>query len=340
MKSYRIESFGLDGLRLHEGPDPAPGPGQVCVDVRAVSLNYRDLLMVEGSYNPRLALPLVPCSDGVGLVSAAGPGVDAALVGQRVAGCFAQGWLAGAPPLDVHGTTLGGPLPGMLSERVVLAASGVVPIPAYLSDLEAACLPCAGVTAWQALHEHGGLRPGEWVLVQGTGGVSTFALQLAKLAGARVIVTSRSEAKLERARELGADETIHSSATPRWGKRAREISGFGVDLVVEVGGTATWGESLSALRPGGRLAVIGVLSGRELSLDLAPILMRQLRLQGIFVGSRHMFEALNLALSAHRLRPLIDAVFPFAEAPEAFRALERAEHQGKLAIQVSDPARG
>lgn len=334
MKSFRIESFGIEGLRVHEGPEPMPGPGEVRVEVAAVSLNYRDLLMVQGRYNPRLALPLVPCSDGVGVVSALGPGVSGLALGERVAGCFAQGWASGPPPGDVHQSTLGGPLPGMLSEQVVLAASGVVRVPDYLSDHEAACLPCAGVTAWQALHEHGGLRPGEWVLVQGTGGVSSFALQLAKQAGARVVVTSRSAAKLERARALGADATILSSEVTAWGKRARELSGGGVDLVVEVGGAETWSESLSALRAGGRVAVIGVLSGREVHLDMAPILMRGLRLQGVFVGSRLMFEALNAALSAHELRPLVDTSFPFEAAPEAFRALERGEHQGKLTIAV------
>jgi NADPH:quinone reductase-like Zn-dependent oxidoreductase len=334
VKSYRIESFGLEGLTLHEGPELEPGPGQVVVALEAASLNYRDLLMVRGHYNPRLKLPVVPCSDGAGTVRRLGAGVVGFEVGQRVAGCFAQGWLDGRPPADAHAKTLGGPLDGALAEELLVEATGLVAIPEHLSAVEAACLPCAGVTAWSALHGAGGLRPGEWVLVQGTGGVSTFALQLAKLAGARVIVTSRSEAKLERARSLGADATILTPKTPRWGKAARELSGGGVDLVVEVGGAGTWAESLSACRSGARVAVIGVLSGRETQLDVAPILMRQLRLQGVFVGSRADFSALNAALTAHVLRPLVDRTFAFAEAKEAFGVMERGEHQGKLVIEI------
>lgn len=334
MRSYRIETFGLEGLKVHEGPALEPGPGQVVVGLEAASLNYRDLLMVKGLYNPRLKLPVVPCSDGAGVIARLGPGVEGLSVGQRVAGCFAQGWLAGRSPADAHQRTLGGPLDGALAEELLVDASGLVPIPEHLSPAEAACLPCAGVTAWSALHGAGGLRPGEWVLVQGTGGVSTFALQLAKLAGARVVVTSRSEAKLERARGLGADATILTPETPRWGKAARELSGGGVDLVVEVGGAGTWGESLAACRSGARVAVIGVLSGRETQLDVAPILMRQLRLQGVFVGSRADFLALNAAVAAHELRPVVDRRFAFAEAKEAFGVMERGEHQGKLVIEV------
>ncbi|MBL4848124.1 MAG: NAD(P)-dependent alcohol dehydrogenase [Planctomycetes bacterium] len=334
MKSYRIDRFGLAALEQSEGSEFEPGPGQVVVGVEAVSLNYRDLLMVRGEYNPRLRLPLVPCSDGAGTILRVGEGVEDAEVGQRVAGCFAQGWLGGEPPAGVHALTLGGPRDGMLAEEVLLESAGVVPLPAHLSPGEAACLPCAGVTAWSALHKGGGLRSGEWVLIQGTGGVSTFALQLAKLAGARIIVTSRSEAKLERARALGADETILIPATPRWGKAARELSEGGVHLVVEVGGAETWGESLSACRTGARVAVIGVLSGREAKIDFAPVLMRQLRLQGVFVGSRADFMALNAAVEAYELRPLVDRTFAFGAAREAFEALERAEHQGKLVIDV------
>lgn len=334
MRRYRIERFGLSGLELSEGPALVPGPGQVVVKVEAASLNFRDLLMVRGEYNPRLKLPVVPCSDGAGVVARVGPGVAELDVGQRVAGCFAQGWLDGRPPADAHAKTLGGPLDGSLAEEILLDAHGVVPVPEHLSAVEAACLPCAGVTAWSAIHGSGGLRPGEWVLVQGTGGVSTFALQLAKLAGARVIATSRSEAKLERARSLGADATILTPETPRWGKAARELSGGGVDLVVEVGGAGTWAESLSACRSGARVAVIGVLSGRETQLDVAPILMRQLRLQGVFVGSRADFLALNAALAAHELRPVVDRTFPMAEARAAFEVMERGEHQGKLVIET------
>ncbi len=335
MRAYEIQRFGLDGLALVDRPDPEPGPGQVVVAVEACSLNYRDLLMAKGAYNPRQRLPLVPLSDGVGRVEAVGEGVTRVAVGDRVAGIFAQGWLAGGFNPAARATTLGGPLDGMLAERVALSAEGVVPVPAHLSAAQAACLPCAGVTAWNALFAKGRLQAGQSVLLLGTGGVSIFALQLAKAAGARCIITSSSDEKLERARALGADEGINYRAEPEWDKRVRAMTdGRGVDLVVEVGGADTLPRSINAAAFDGRVAIIGVLAGVETALPVTSILMKQVRLLGVLVGSREMFEELNRAIALHGLEPVVDRVLPFAQAPEAFAAMARAEHFGKIAIEV------
>lgn len=336
MRAYEIQRFGLDGLALVDRPDPEPGPGQVLVAVQACSLNYRDLLMAKGAYNPRQPLPLVPLSDGVGRVEAVGPDVNRVAVGDRVAGIFAQGWLAGGFSPQARSTTLGGPLDGMLAERVVLSAEGVVPVPAHLSAEQAACLPCAGVTAFNALFEKGRLRAGQSVLLLGTGGVSIFALQLAKAAGARCIITSSSDEKLERARDLGADEGINYRSQPEWDKRVRALTdGRGVDVVVEVGGADTLPKSISAVAFDGRVALIGVLAGVKSALPVTSILMKQARLLGVLVGSREMFEALNRTIQMHGIEPVVDRVVPFDQAPGAFAAMERAEHFGKIAIQVA-----
>lgn len=351
MRAWEVRgSFGLDRLELAERPDPEPGPGEVLLRMRAASINFRDYLMVEGRYDPKQPLPLVPCSDGVGEVAAVGPGVGPGAEGlapglaegDRVAPIFAQGWLAGRPRREDVRTTLGGPLDGTLTELMVVRAQGVVPVPEHLSDEEAAALPCAAVTAWNALTsagsgggEAGPVRAGDTVLTLGTGGVSIFALQLARLLGARVIVTSSSDAKLERARELGAWEGVNYREVPEWGRRVRELTGgVGVDRVIEVGGGDTLPKSLQAVRSGGTISLIGVLSGRPTELDVAAILMRSIRIQGVLVGSREHFEDLNRALAQHRLRPVVDRVFPFGEAPEAFRHLAAGRHFGKVAVAI------
>ncbi len=338
MKSYLIDgSFGLDHLRMVERPTPTPGYGQVLVRVKATSLNARDLMTVTGVYNPRQPLPLVPLSDGAGQVEAVGPGVQRVAVGDRVAGIFAQGWLSGPPTKEKLSTTLGGPLDGMLSEQVVLSAEGLVKIPAYLSFEEAATLPCAAVTAWSALVTEGNLRAGEWVLVQGTGGVSIFALQIAKLCGARVIVTSSSDEKLAKARALGADEGINYKSTPDWEKRAKAITqNLGVDHVVEVGGAGTLARSLRAVKIGGTVSVIGVLSGPSSDWSVIPILMQQVRLQGVLVGHRESFEALNRAFDAAKTKPVIDKVFPFSEARAALEYMASGAHLGKIVVRVDE----
>jgi len=337
MRAWEIQQrFGLDALALVERGDSRPGPGQVAVRVRAASLNYRDLLTVEGAYNPKQPLPLVPLSDGAGEVTAVGPAVTRVKVGERVAGIFNQQWISG-PPLREHvRSSLGGPLDGLLAEQVVLDAEGVVPLPEHLSFEEGACLPCAAVTAWNALVEQGGLAAGQTLLVLGTGGVALFALQLARALGARVIVLSSSDAKLERARDLGATETVNYRATPDWDRRVKELTGgVGVDHVLELGGAETLLRSLRAVRMGGQVSLVGSLSGLEATLNLALVFMRGVRLQGVLVGSREMFEAMNAVIVRHRLRPVIDRVLDFEEAPAAFEHLKSQSHFGKVVVRVA-----
>ncbi|MFE8595935.1 NAD(P)-dependent alcohol dehydrogenase [Archangium violaceum] len=336
MRVYEIRGgFGLDKLVYAERPDPEPGPMQVRVRVKATSLNYRDLMMVEGRYNPRQKLPLVPNSDGAGVVDAVGPGVTRVKVGDRVMGLFAQAWLAGEPSRQVQGSTLGGPQDGALADTMLLHEDGAIPTPAHLTDEEASTLPCAAVTAWSALVTQGGIKAGDTVLLQGTGGVSIFALQIARMMGARVILTSSRDDKLERARALGAHEGINYVTTPDWDKTARTLTGgTGVDHVVEVGGAGTFEKSLRAVRLGGTVSVIGVLSGGAGAMALTPILMGNLRVQGVFVGHRQSFEALNRALTLHGVRPVVDRVFPFAETRAAFEHLKSGAHFGKVVIRV------
>jgi NADPH:quinone reductase-like Zn-dependent oxidoreductase len=336
MKVYEIrDRFGLDALKVTDYPQPQPGHQEILLKVRAVSLNYRDLLVVKGIYNPKMPLPRVPVSDGVGEVVQVGPGVTRVKTGQRVAGIFMQKWLAGDVNEARARSALGGAIDGMLAEYVVLNEEGVVAVPEHLSDEEAATLPCAAVTAWQGLVTDGQVKPGDSVLVQGTGGVSLFALQFARLAGARVLITSSSDAKLQRARELGAAEGINYKTTPEWGERVRELTGGrGVDHVVEVGGAGTLGQSLRAVRMGGQISLIGILASGTGQVNPLPILMKRVRVQGVFVGPRQTFEDMNRAITAHNLRPVVDRVFPFAEAVEALRYLESAAHFGKVCIRL------
>ena len=335
MKAFEIQRFGLDGLALVERPDPVPPPAHVLVRVRAASLNYRDLLTIQGLYNPKQPLPLTPFSDGAGEVVGTGDGVTRVKVGDRVAGSFFQRWLSGRPTKAKLLSALGGPLPGMLCDLVVLHEDGLVHVPVHLSDEEAATLPCTGVTAWSALVEQGGLRGGEAVVVLGTGGVSVFALQIAKLVGARVIVTSSSEAKLERARSLGADETIDYKKVPDWEKKVRELTGGeGADHVLEVGGGGTFAKSVRATRVGGTISLIGVLAENSTEVNLNPILMQNIRVQGVIVGSRETFEAMNRAIRQHRLRPVVDRVFAFAEARAALEWMAGQQHFGKIVVRL------
>lgn len=336
MNLFQIQdAFGIDNLRRASRPSPTPGPGQVLVGVRACCLNFRDLMTVKGTYNPRQKLPLVPCSDGAGEVLAVGDGVTRFRPADRVAGIFAQGWQAGDPTLEVRKTTLGGPLDGMLAEQVVLHETGLVPVPAHLSWEEAACLPCAGVTAWNALFGGPVTRPGDTVLLQGTGGVSIFALQFALMAGARVIITSGSDDKLERAKSLGSWQTINYKSVPDWDKRVLELTdGRGADLVLDVGGTGTFERSVNAVRFAGTIATIGVLSGAKSEIPLPQLFMRAITVRGLFVGSRATFETMNRAVAQHGLRPVVDRVFPLDQAPEAFRLMEAGGHFGKIVVKV------
>ncbi len=335
MQAYELRAFGLEHLQRAERPQPEPGPGQVRVRVSAVSLNYRDLMMVRGEYNPRQPLPLVPVSDGVGVVEAVGPGVEHVAVGERVAGLFAQRWLAGPPTPEALRSTLGGPRDGMLAEQVLLEAQGVAPVPDHLDDVEAATLPCAALTAWSALVTLGHVRAGDTVLVQGTGGVSSFALDFARMHGARVIATSGSKHKLEGLRSRGAWQVIDYRADPQWGKTARTLTdGEGVDHVIEVGGVGTLAQSLRAVRPGGTVSLIGVLAGKVADLDLTSVLMTQVRVQGVLVGHRESFLAMTRAITQHRLWPRIDRVFSFEDARAAFEHLASGAHQGKVCIRM------
>lgn len=335
MKAYEIQSFGFEGLKIVDRPAPAPGPGQILVRWKAFSLNYRDLLVMKGQYNPKMRLPVALLSDAAGVVEAVGPGCDRVKPGDRVASAFLQQWLSGDLTDAISRSALGGGGEGLLREASVLAEHGVVHFPAHLSFEEASTLPCAGLTAWHALVTEGQTKAGDTVLVQGTGGVSLFALQFARMSGARVVATSSSDAKLERVRQLGASDCINYKSTPEWGDAVRKLTGGqGVDHVVEVGGVGTLAQSMKAVKTGGRISLIGVLAGGGGNVNLYPALMRNLRLQGIFVGSRQMFEEMNRAISQHQLHPVVDRVFPFGDAAEAFRYLESGAHFGKIVVSA------
>ena len=335
MRAYRIHDYaGLEAFRREELSTPKPGPGQALVRIHATSLNYRDLLVAKGLYSRQLPLPLVPLSDGAGEVVEVGPGVTRVKPGDRVAPSFMQAWIEGGPTEEKAKSALGGAIDGVLAEFVVLGQDGLVAVPDHLSFEEAATLPCAAVTAWHALFGEGSIKPGDTVLVQGTGGVSLFALQFARMAGARVIATSSSDEKLERVRALGASDGINYKTTPDWDRRARELTGGrGVDHVVEVGGAGTLPRSLNAVRMGGRISQIGILSGAG-EVNPIPILMKNVHVQGIFVGSRAMFEDMNRAIGLSQLRPVIDRVFDFDVARDALRHMESGAHFGKIVIRV------
>ncbi|MGK9170332.1 NAD(P)-dependent alcohol dehydrogenase [Inquilinus limosus] len=334
MKAFAIEEgSGLDRLRPAERPVPEPRRGEVVLRMRAASLNYRDLEIVHGTYHSEFELPMVPLSDGVGEVAAVGEGVTRVKVDDRVATTFWQGWVAGDFEGIERAVPLGGPGPGVLAEYVRLDADGVIPVPEHLTDEEAATLPCAALTAWTSLIAEGGLKPGDTVLVQGTGGVSIFALQFAVVAGARVIVTSSSDEKLERARALGAFGTVNYRTTPGWDEAVRDLTGGrGVDHVIEVGGPETFARSLAAIRTGGQINVIGYLGGKSAEINPVQIMFRRARIRGIPVGSRESFEAMNRAIAATGLRPVIDRSFPWTEAREALRHLESGRHFGKVVL--------
>jgi NADPH:quinone reductase-like Zn-dependent oxidoreductase len=335
MRAFRLHAFAGPGAwKLEELPSPAPGPGQVLVQIKAVSLNYRDLLISKGLYNPKLPLPLIPVSDGAGEVVATGSGVSRFKPGDRVAPCFMPDWIDGKVDETKSRSALGAYVSGVLAEEVVIPEDGLVHIPEHLSFEEAATLPCAAVTAWHALVVEGGIKPGDTVLTQGSGGVSVFALQFARMAGARVIATSGHGEKLARLLEMGATDGINYKETPDWDKVVRQLTdGSGVDHVVEVGGAGTLPRSVRAVRMGGHIALIGVLSGLG-EFNPLPAFMKCVRLQGIFVGSRSMFEAMNRAIGVNQLRPVIDRVFPFTDAIAALQHMESGAHFGKVVIRV------
>ena len=336
MKVFQIQDdWSLQHLQLATRPDPRPGPGQVLVRMQAASLNYRDLVVPMRGYGSHTGtLPLIPISDGVGEVLEIGPGVTRVKPGDRVCPLFSQGWISGAPSMARLGRSLGGPLDGTMAEYMVLSEEGVVQVPAHLDHEQAACLPCAALTAWSAIVTHDNLGPGSQVLVQGTGGVALFALQFAKLRGAHVTVISSSDEKIAKAKALGADAAINYLTTPEWYKATRELTaGRGYDHILELGGEKTLPQSLRCIRPGGTLSMIGVLSGGMLSAPLGLVVTRQVRLQGITVGNRDGFEAMVQAIDQHQLQPVTDKIFAFEQLKEAMAYLKSGAHFGKICIR-------
>jgi NADPH:quinone reductase-like Zn-dependent oxidoreductase len=337
MRAWQIaQPTGPGGLSLVEGPDPAPGPGDVVVRTRAVSLNYRDLVVAGGRYGRAPRPGAIPCSDAAGEVAAVGDGVSEVRVGDRVTSTFAPAWLAGQYSVGAAKSALGsGDVPGVLADTIVLPASGVMPINEGLSWQAASTLPCAALTAWHALFEEAPFRPDSTVLTLGTGGVSIFALQFATRAGARVFCTSSHDEKRARLTALGASGTINYREEPQWGDRVRAIAGRdGVDHVIEVGGQGTLAQSLRAVRPGGTITLIGTLAEPS-AVQLTPVFMKNIRLQGIMVGSREMYTRMNASLAATGLQPVIDRVFPFENAPAAFEYLASGAHFGKVVVRCS-----
>ena len=339
MKAYQIKAGQqIAGLELVQRSISALGAREVHVRVHAVSLNYRDLMIADGKYLSTGDVPVIPCSDGAGEVIAVGAEVTRFRIGDRVAASFFPDWVYGAPTPQNTVGALGAAVDGMLAEEVVLHEDALVAIPSHLSYVEAATIPCAGVTAWNSLFVEGGLRAGDSVLLLGTGGVSIWALQLAKAAGLRAIITSSSDEKLQRARGLGAAATINYKITPEWQDEVLRLTdGRGVDLVLEVGGQGTLSRSIASTRMGGTVAIIGGVSGFGFGGELSPFALigGAKRLSGIFVGSRSMFEDLNRFLNVAEIHPAIDHVFPFLQAREAYEHLRRAGHFGKIVIEVT-----
>jgi NADPH:quinone reductase-like Zn-dependent oxidoreductase len=338
MRAYQLPKggAGVDALGKVERPDPKPAHRQILVKVKACSLNFRDLAIARGSYRMPVRDNIIPLSDGAGEVAEIGPGVTKFKVGDRVAGNFFQRWSGGEPAADVHKSALGGGIDGMLAEYAVLEEDGTVKIPPHLSLEEGATLPCAAVTVWNAMMEHAKLKAGDTLLLQGTGGVSIFGLQFAHAMGIRAIITSSSDEKLKRAKALGASLGVNYKTTPDWEKAAMEFTGgVGVDHVVEVGGAATLTRSFGAIRVGGKVTLIGGLSGGATELNPGLIFGRRANVQGISVGSTQMFEAMNRAIEFNAIKPVIDKVFAFNDAQAAYRHMAAGAHFGKIVIAVS-----
>lgn len=337
VKSYWLENFGIENLCVKKTEQLPLKAGQVRVKLRAAALNYRDLLVVKGHYDPKVLSSgaLIPLSDGAGDIVEVAADVSRFKTGDKVAAIFFQKWLAGEFSQEVTKSALGGAIDGVLTNYKIFDQEGLVRIPEGYSYEEAASLPCAAVTAWHALIVANKLKAGETILIQGTGGVSIFALQFAKISGAKVILTSSSDEKLDRGKTLGADYLINYKQMPEWESEVRKITnGIGVDHIVEVGGAQTLSKSFKALRCGGKIAIIGILSGTESSINLLPILMKNILIQGIYVGSRSMFESMNKAIATNKVHPIIDKVFHFDEAKQALYYLEKASHFGKVVINI------
>lgn len=330
------QPWGAEQIRVVERDDPTPGHGQVLVRMKAVSLNYRDLLMINGMYSrgSGQAGTITPFSDGCGVVEAVGSGVTRVAVGDRIATLFFQAWQSGRPTLEKLSSSLGFPIPGAGSELQLFSQEGVAKVPAYLTDQQVATLPCAALTAWRGLFEDARLEPGDTVVLQGTGGVSIFGLQFAHAAGYRTLITSSSDEKLARAKAMGADHLHNYKTDPEWAKAVRAATGgVGADFIMEVGGAGTIHQSLKAIRINGHIAIIGVVAGAGEGVNPGSLVANSARLQGVTVGSREMFEAMCRALELHRIQPMVDKVFPFTEAGAAFAAMAAGEHFGKIVLQ-------
>jgi len=329
--------WGLDAIKVVELPDPKPGPGQVLVRMKAVSLNYRDLLMINGMYGRGAASTtdvITPFSDGCGVVEAVGEGVTRFKAGDRVATLFFQGWISGPPALEKVVTALGFPIPGAGAELQTFSEQGLSKVPEFLSDQEVATLPCAALTAWRGLFVDARLEPGDTVVLQGTGGVSIFGLQFAHAAGLRTLITSSSDEKLARAKELGADHVVNYKTTPAWSGPVREAThGRGADFIMEVGGGGTIQESMKAIKIGGHIAIIGVVAGAGDPFNPASLIGNSAKLQGLSVGSRDMFEAMARMIDLKKIFPVVDKVYPFTEAKAAFAAMAAGEHFGKIVLE-------
>ncbi|MET0385670.1 MAG: NAD(P)-dependent alcohol dehydrogenase [Polyangiales bacterium] len=334
MRAIELQTTGPELFKLVERPKPRPRRGDIVVRVHAASINYRDHQVASGSYHMPLRLPLIPLSDGAGEVVEVGEDVTRFRPGERVASCFWQRWDAGGCEHCDPLSTLGGPLDGMLAEYVVLDERGAVKVPSHLSDEEAASLPCAAVTAWRGLVTEGHIQAGDQVLIQGTGGVSLFALQIANMVGARAIVVSRSAAKLERAKALGAAVGIDLKRTSDWvADVLEETGGRGVDHIVDVSGPPDFAQTMRALRIGGQINIVGYVGGMRGEINPLMLLERQATLRGLQVGPRSSFEALTRALTATGTRPVIDSVHPWTEVGAALNHLRRGEHFGKIALR-------
>lgn len=335
MKALELAEFGIDHLREITLDDPQPGTGQVLVKFEAASVNYRDFMIAEGMFAPPEDLPIIPLSDGAGEVVAVGQGVSTLKAGDRVTPLFFPRWLSGDALGDERSVSTGLEAPGCLRDLGAIDETAVVKVAGHLSAEEAACFPCAGLTAWSALVTTSGVSAGDTVCVLGTGGVSIFALQFAKALGATVIVTSGSDDKLERAKELGADHGINYKTTPEWGAAAKELTdGRGVDVVVEIGGTGTLPQSFKAIRRGGHIPIIGALAGAQMDLAVYELIMTNAHLHGIGVGNRACYEDMMNFVGKHQIAPVIDRVYAFNEAAAAMRDIDKGAHFGKLVVRI------
>lgn len=336
MRAWEISGkFGIDNLKLIERPTILLNSNEVRVKIHACSLNFRDLLIVRGLYNPKQKLPLIPLSDGAGVVVEVGQDVADLKVGDRVCATFSQIWSHGIASKESMAHTLGCPKDGMLQETRIFHEQGLVKFPSFLSYEEAATLPCAGVTAFNAIAYQSCLKPGDMVLLEGTGGVSLFALQFAKVLGIKCIITSSSQQKLIKAQALHADHVINYKESPDWPSKVLDFTHQqGVDAVIEVGGQKTINQAIASVKKGGVVCVIGVLSGSSEVIDLRPVLMNNIRLQGIFVGAKAIFTAMNRVIEHSKIHPIVDKVFAFEKANEAYSYLESASHFGKVVIKM------